>query len=84
MEKELVGKITHFFSKINVAVVELTSELNVGDKISIEGASTNFTQAVDSMQVDHASVKSASVGDSVGMKVKSKVHENDQVFKIVE
>lgn len=83
-EKKLIGKITHYYSKIGVAVIELEDELSVGDEISIEGASTNVRQKVDSMQVEHENIETAGSGDSVGMKVADKVRENDQVYKIVE
>lgn len=79
-EKVLIGKITHFFSTISVAVIELSGGLNVGDSISVEGASTNFKQKVDSMQIDHKPVVNASAGQAVGMKVAEKVREGDQVF----
>jgi len=81
-EKKLVGKITHYFSKIGVAVIELSSTLKVGDEISIEGASTNTTQKVDSMQIEHKNVDQAKKGESVGLKVADKVREGDMVFKV--
>ena len=83
-EKKLIGKITHYYSKIGVAVIELEDVLSVGDEISIEGAVTNVRQKVDSMQVEHENIETAGAGDSVGMKVTDKVRENDQVYKIVE
>lgn len=83
-EKKLVGKISHYFTKIGVAVIELTDKLSVGDEISIEGASTNFTQKITSMQVEHKEIKEAKKGDSIGMKVDGRVREGDQVFKIVK
>jgi len=84
VEKKLVGKISHYYSKIGVAVVELTDTLEVGDEISIEGAATNVRQTVDSMQVEHENIEKAKKGDSIGMKVVDKVRENDQVFKIIQ
>ena len=83
-EKTLVGKISHFFPKINVAVVELTASLKVGDKIEISGKSEPFEQAVGSMQVEHKNIKEAKAGDSVGMKVEKPVKAGDEVFKLVE
>jgi len=82
--KKLVGKITHYFDKIGVAVIEISDELNIGDEILIEGAETNFTQKVDSMQAKHENIEKAKAGDAVGMKVSEKVRENDQVYKILE
>ena len=81
-EKKLVGKVTHYFTNIGVAVVELEDALKVGDEISIEGATTKFTQKVESMQIEHENVEEAKKGDSVGMKVIDRVREGDQVFKV--
>ena len=84
MEEE-IGKITHFFSKINVGVLDLASgDLCIGDTIHIKGHTTDFYQKVDSMQVEHAPVESASKGMQVGLKVESSVREGDQVFKVTE
>lgn len=80
MAKKLVGKVSHYYSKIGVAVVDLTDSLTVGNKISIEGASTNLQQTVDSMQVEHEAVKIANRGNSVGMKVVDKVRPGDNVY----
>jgi translation elongation factor EF-1alpha len=81
-EKKLIGEITHYFTKIGVAVIELSDKLSVGDEILIEGASTNFKQKVTSMQIEHKNVKVAKAGDSIGLKVDDRVREGDQVYKI--
>jgi len=81
-EKKLVGKVAHYYSKISVAVVELSGNLNVGDKISIEGTTTNFQQIVESMQIEHKNLSSARAGQSIGLKVQQKVREGDLVYKI--
>jgi putative protease len=78
-----VGKVTHFFSKISVAVVELTAPLSVGDKIRVQGPTTNFEQAVQSMQIEHENVKMAQKGQSIGLKVDERVRENDAVYKVL-
>jgi putative protease len=83
-EKKLIGKITHYYTKIGVAVIELTDSLSVGDEISIEGATTNIRQKVESMQIMHKDVKTAKAGDSIGLKVIDRVRENDSVYKIVK
>jgi len=83
-EKKLVGKISHYYSKIEVAVVDLTDTLSVGDEILIEGATTNFKQTIDSMQIMHENVQTAKKGDSIGLKVKDKVRDGDSVYKIVK
>ncbi|MEO0123160.1 MAG: hypothetical protein ABIL69_04065 [candidate division WOR-3 bacterium] len=83
MEK-LIGRVTHFFNKIGVAVIEITDdELNVGDTIHIKGHTTDFKQVVNSMQIEHKPVEKAKKGESIGMKVDSTVHEKDQVYKII-
>lgn len=78
-----VGTITHFFSKINVAVVELKAPLSVGDKIRIQGPTTDFEQTVESMQIEHENVKAAKKGQSIGLKVNERVRESDTVYKAV-
>jgi putative protease len=84
MEKKEIGKVTHYFGKIGVAAIRLTDVMRVGDKISIEGAHTNFEQSVDSIQIEHQSIPEAKPGDDVGIKVKEKVREGDTVFKVIE
>lgn len=76
-----VGRVKHFFSKISVAVVELTAPLAVGDHILIKGPATDFEQVVDSMQIEHAGIKRAEAGQSVGLKVAQQVKERDVVYK---
>ncbi len=78
-----VGKITHYFTKIGVAVVELNGTLSVGDKIRIQGPTTDFEQTVESMQIEHENVKTAKKGQSIGLKVKDHVRETDTVYKVV-
>lgn len=81
-EKKLVGKVSHYFTKIGVAIIELTAELSVGDEILIEGASTNFKQTVDSMQIEHKNIEKAKAGDSIGLKLKDRAREGDSVYKV--
>ena len=82
MEKKLVGKISHYFTKIGVGVVELSDELKVGDRISIEGATTSIQQTVDSMQIEHQNVQSAGSGQSIGLKIVERAREGDLVYKL--
>ena len=81
-EKKLVGKVAHYFTKIGVGVIELSDELKVGDRISIEGATTNIQQTIDSMQIEHEDVQSAGAGQSIGLKVVQRVREGDLVYKL--
>jgi len=83
MQEKEIGTISHFYNKISVGIIELQDALKVGDTIHIKGAHDDFTQTIDSMQIEHASVKEAKKGDSVGVKVTGHVHENDKVFKVV-
>jgi translation elongation factor EF-1alpha len=76
-----VGKVTNFYSKINVAVIQLTAQLNVGDTILIKGDTTNFEQTVDSMQIEHMNIQTAEAGKAIGMKVKDRVRPGDIVYK---
>lgn len=76
-----IGRITHFFSKINVAVIELKAPLKVGDTIVVKGPTTDFQQVVDSMQIEHENVQTALAGQSIGLKVVQRVRETDAVFK---
>ena len=80
MKKE-VGKITHYFSKIGVAVVRVEDEIKVGDEVSIEGHSTKFKQRVESMQIDKKSIDVAKPGEAIGLKVIEKVRPGDKVYK---
>lgn len=79
---EEVGKVFTYFSKAGVAGVKLSGTLSVGDAIRIKGATTDFEQKVESMQIEHASVQKAESGASIGIKVKDRVRPNDVVYKI--
>jgi translation elongation factor EF-1alpha len=76
-----VGQIKHFFSKIQVAVLELTAPLTVGDNILVKGPTTDFEQVVESMQIEHASIQRAEAGQSVGLKMAEHARERDIVYK---
>ena len=84
-ERELkeIGKVTHYFSKIGVAVIELTDRLSVGDRILIQGSTTDLEQAVSSMQIEHKNVATAQSGQSIGLKVERRVREEDRVYKVL-
>jgi hypothetical protein len=76
-----IGQVTHFFSKINVAVVELALPLSVGDRILIKGPLTEFDQTVDSMQIDRTEIRRAEGGQNVGLKLAQIAREKDVVYK---
>ena len=77
-----VGKVTHYYTKLGVAVIELSDTLKVGDKIKIKGATSDFEQPVESMQIEHEKIEEAKAGQSIGMKVKEHVREHDVVYKV--
>lgn len=83
MEEKLIGKITHYFGKIQVAIIELTNAIKIGDKIHIKGHNTDFEQIVDSMQIDHANVEKAKKGQGIGIKVEEAVREGDEVYLVL-
>jgi putative protease len=82
MEK-LIGQITHYFDHIGVAVIKLSGgEPKVGATIHLVGHGADFTQVVDSMQVEHQSIEVAKKGDDVGMKVSAKVKPGTEVYLV--
>ena len=81
---EEIGKVTHYFTKIGVCVVELSKDLKVGDTIHIKGATSDFKQKVDSMQIEHDKLEEAKAGQAIGMKVKEHAREHDKVYKVTK
>ncbi len=84
MEKKEIGKVTHYFGKAGAATIRLTDALKVGDKISVEGAHTNFEQVIESMQIGQQVLTEGKAGDEVGIKIKEKVREGDTIYKEIE
>ena len=85
MAEEIVGKVTHYFAKVSVAIMELEKgALKVGDTIHITGHTSDFTQKIDSIEVEHEKVQEVKPGDSFGIKVDEKVREHDVVHKVTE
>lgn len=80
-----IGRISHYYGKIGVAAIELDKGgLSVGDTIRIKGHTTDLTQTIDSIQIEHESVESATQGQAVGVQVSDHVREHDAVFKVTE
>ena len=77
---ERAGEVTHFFGKINVAVIKLIKEIKVGDTIHILGRHTDFQQEVTSMQVEHEAITVGEAGSEVAIKTKSRARRGDSVF----
>ena len=84
MKEERVGIVSHYYDKIGVAAVVLEGELAVGDTIHIKGHSTDFTQKMESIQIENKNVERAKEGDNVGIKIKEHAREHDIVCKVVE
>ena len=79
-----IGKVTHYFSKVGVAAIQITQDtLRVGDTVHVKGHTSDFTQQIDSMQVDNKSVAEATAGQSIGVRVKDHAREHDLVYKVV-
>jgi translation elongation factor EF-Tu-like GTPase len=79
LAEHLVGTVSHYWSGLGVAGIELSGELKVGDTVHIVGHSSDFTQTVDSIQIEHSTVESAKAGDSIGVKLKDPARVHDQV-----
>jgi translation elongation factor EF-1alpha len=77
-----IGRVTHFYTRINVAVIELTDSISVGNRIVIRGANTDFEQTVESMQIEHENVERAEAGQSIGLRVRDRTREGDVVYKV--
>ena len=82
MAETLIGTVTHYYGHIEVAGLSVTAPLEVGDTIHVVGSTTDFTQPVESMQIDHGEVKRVGPGDQIGIRVRDRVREHDQVFKV--
>ena len=76
-----VGKITHYFNNIGVAVVAVSDLIKVGDRVKISGHDKEYEQEITSMQIDKKQIPQAKKGDSVGLKVEQQVKEGDLVYR---
>jgi translation elongation factor EF-1alpha len=83
VEEKPIGKVTHFFGRISVAVLDLTEPLKVGETIHIKGHTKDLTQRVESMQVEHKDIQEAKPGEQVAIKVTGRVHEHDVVYRVI-
>jgi len=78
-----VGKVTHYYDKIGVAIIELDAALAVGEKIKfVRGGEDLFEQEVTSMQVEHKQIDSAKKGDVIGLKAENEIKEDAEVYKV--
>ncbi len=79
-----IGAVSDFFAHPVVAGIELTDELKLGDKIHIQGHTTDLEMTVGSMEINNVSVTKAKKGDSVGIKVSERVRRGDKVYKVTD
>lgn len=85
MEEKKIGTVVGYFAKIAVAAIRITDgELKIGDRIKIKGHSTDLEETIESMQVEHKNVDTATPGMDVGLKVKDRVREHDVVYVVTE
>ncbi|MFH1684154.1 MAG: hypothetical protein ABIA67_04650 [Candidatus Margulisiibacteriota bacterium] len=80
VKEKILGMVDHFFGHILVAAIKIKAPITVGDVIHIKGHTTDFTQRIDSMQIEHQDVPKAKRGDDIGIKVKDKVRQHDIVY----
>jgi len=84
MAEVQVGRVTHYYGKVGVALIEIQAgELRVGEDIRIRGKTTDLSQKVESMEMDRKPVQSAGPGQVVGIKVRERVREDDRVYREV-
>jgi len=85
MAEEKIGVVSHYWNHIHVAGIHMTDgELRLGDTIHVKGHTSDFTQQVESIQVENQEVQTARAGDDVGVKVVDYAREHDEVFKVTE
>ena len=83
MAETKIGTVTHYFSHLNVAAVDVTNgDLHTGDKVHIKGHTSDFEQAVASIQLEHQPIEVARPGQSVGISVIKHAREHDTVYKV--
>lgn len=82
MADQSIGKVTHYYDKIGVAIIELSAPLSISQMIKIVGKDGEFTQKVESLQIEHQPIEKVKKGDVVGIKVDQKVREKDLVYAV--
>jgi putative protease len=83
MQEKEIGKITHYYGQLSVGIIALSDTLKLGETIHIKGHACDFTQSIDSIQIEHNAVSEAKSGDVIGIKVAQKVHPHDKVYKVI-
>lgn len=75
-----IGVVTHFYTAIKVAIVKFKKPVRVGTELQFKGATTDFKETIKSMQYDHEAIKIAPKGKQIGLRVKKRVREGDEVY----
>jgi putative protease len=84
MGEKFIGRVIHYFPRVEVAGIELEGPLVTGSRIHISGHTTDLEQIVDSMEVENKSIECASSGDRVAIRVGDRVRENDAIYLVTE
>lgn len=77
-----IGAVTHYYGGISVAIVKFNKAVKAGVEVCFKGATTDFTQKLESMQYEHKDIASAKKGQEVGIKVSEKVREGDELYLV--
>lgn len=80
-EQKPIGEVTHYYSRLEVAIVKFNKPVEIGAKVHFKGATTDFEETISSMQYDHKPVDKAKKGQEVGIKVREKVRQGDKVYE---
>lgn len=82
MKEKLIGDVFNFFEKVGVIAIKLTDKLKLGDSIRIVGGDKDFTEIVNSMQIDGKNIESAKKRDDVGIKISGKARKGYKVYRV--
>jgi len=82
MKQKPIGKITHYYGHLGVAIIKFNRNVKKGEEVHFRGAHTDFTQEIESIQYDHEDIEVAKKGQDVGIKVKEKVREGDEIYSV--
>jgi putative protease len=82
MPEQEIGIVTHYFKGPSVAIVRLAADVKIGDTLRFVGHTSDFTEQVTSMQVDHKPVEAAQAGQDVAVQVVSRARPHDKVFRV--